>query len=166
MSVKQQHLDILNEQLSRGPELVVPLVRDVPDAILKLRPEPGMWSAHEHACHLPAVQPLMLERLEYMLTDPSPVIAPYEPATDDSDDALLNVDLDEAMDRFVDERRRMIDRLRALTTSDWSVTAEHGEYSHYSIFIMFRHLALHDLYHAYRIEQRLLRKEWTSHDAS
>ena len=39
-------------------------------------------------------------------------------------------------------------------------TAEHPEYSHYSIFIMFRHLALHDLYHAYRIEERLLRKEW------
>jgi hypothetical protein len=166
MNIDQQHIDILVEQLSRGPQLVIPLIRDVPAAILKLRPEPGMWSAHEHACHLPAVQPIMLERLEYMLTDPSPVIVIYDPATDDSDDALLNVDLVEAMDRFVRERRTMNERLRELSITEWSVTAEHGEYSHYSVFIMFRHLALHDLYHAYRIEQRLLRKVWTSHDAS
>jgi hypothetical protein len=41
-------------------------------------------------------------------------------------------------------------------------TAEHGEYSHYSIFIMFRHLALHDLFDAYRIEELLLKREWTA----
>ena len=37
----------------------------------------------------------------------------------------------------------------------------HGEYSHYSVFIMFRHLALHDFFHAYRIEELLLNKEWS-----
>jgi hypothetical protein len=26
---------------------------------------------------------------------------------------------------------------------------------------MFRHLALHDFFHAYRIEELLLKKEWT-----
>ncbi len=40
------------------------------------------------------------------------------------------------------------------------VAAPHEEYSDYSVRIMFRHLALHDLYHAYRIEERLLRKAW------
>lgn len=147
-------------QLGLGPELVVALVREVPAGIVKRRPAPGVWSAHEHACHLPAVQPLMLERLEYMLSDPAPVITPYEPARDDPDDALLGVELDEAMERFRRERAALVERLRQLTPEQWAVTAEHGELSHYSVFIMFRHLALHDLYHAYRIEQRLLNKEW------
>ena len=86
------------------------------------------------------------------------VITPYEPAQDDPDDALLGVELDEAMERFRRERLALVDRLRQLTPSQWAITAEHGEYSHYSVFIMFRHLALHYLYHAYRIEQRLLNK--------
>lgn len=30
----------------------------------------------------------------------------------------------------------------------------------YSVFIMFRHLALHDFLHAYRIEELLLRPVW------
>jgi hypothetical protein len=28
---------------------------------------------------------------------------------------------------------------------------------------MFRHLALHDFHHAYRIEELLLRKDWPAH---
>jgi hypothetical protein len=31
----------------------------------------------------------------------------------------------------------------------------------YSVFIMFRHLALHDFFHAYRIEELLLKREWS-----
>ena len=55
----------------------------------------------------------------------------------------------------------VIDALeRQLSAADWARTAEHGEYSHYSVFIMFRHLALHDFFHAYRIEELLLKKEW------
>ncbi|MCH8945115.1 MAG: DinB family protein [Proteobacteria bacterium] len=160
MNIASTNIDNVLHQLALGPDLVVPLVQEVPRAILKRRPSPGVWSAHEHACHLAAVQPMMLERLEYILSDDSPVITPYEPASDDPDDALLIVDLDEALERFRQERHAMVNRLRQLQPEQWAMTAEHGEYSHYSVFIMFRHLALHDLYHAYRIEQRLLNKEW------
>ena len=46
--------------------------------------------------------------------------------------------------------------------SSWrACTAEHEEYSHYSLFILFRHAAMHDMLHAYRIEECLLRKDWT-----
>ena len=70
----------------------------------------------------------------------------------DSDPELLR--------RYVEDRRRLVERLRGLSREKWSRTAEHGEYSRYSVFIMFRHLALHDFFHAYRIEELLLKKEW------
>jgi hypothetical protein len=54
----------------------------------------------------------------------------------------------------------LVTRLRQLAPEVWNRTAEHGEYSHYSVLIMFRHVALHDLFHAYRIEELLLRREW------
>ena len=57
-------------------------------------------------------------------------------------------------------RKSMIARLRTLTPEQWAITAEHEEYSHYGVFIMFRHIALHDLHHVYKIEERLLRKHW------
>jgi len=148
------------DQLGRGPSLVRQVIYEMPLELRKRRPAPGVWSAHEHAVHLPAVQPIMMQRLEHMLSDPSPHIRSYEPSRDEPDDALLKLDLDAEMDRFVRERTATIDRLRTLTPDQWAITAEHEEYSHYSAFIMFRHLALHDLHHASKIEERLLRKSW------
>ena len=70
------------------------------------------------------------------------------------------MDLEDSLRQYVDDRRRLVERLRQLSPRDWNRTADHGEYSHYSVFIMFRHLALHDFFHAYRIEELLLNKEW------
>ena len=147
------------DQLARGPALVRQVIYEMPPELRKRRPAPGMWSAHEHAVHLPAVQPIMMRRLDQMLAQPGLHIKSYEPSRDDPDDALLKLDLDAEMDRFDRERTAMIERLRTLTPEQWAITAEHEEYSHYGVFIMFRHIALHDLHHAYKIEERLLRKE-------
>ena len=138
----------------------MPLVRAVPLNILKRRPAPHVWSAHEHACHLAQVHPLFFSRLDLMLNHDQPIIKPYFPDVDEADDALLSVDLDDALTRFVDDRRSLVARLKTLTPDEWQRTAEHGEYNQYSVFIMFRHLALHDLMHAYQIEELLLKKDW------
>jgi uncharacterized damage-inducible protein DinB len=148
------------EALHKAPQLVLPLVREVPPAILKRRPAPRKWSAHEHACHLAHVHQLFFDRLEVMLASPAPVIAPYDPGEHDADDLLLTMDLDDALNRFAADRVRLVERLRQLSPTEWTRAAEHGEYSHYSVFIMFRHLALHDFFHAYRIEELLLKKTW------
>lgn len=149
------------DALERAPGIVVPLVREVRSVVLKRRPAPKRWSAHEHACHLAFVHRLFFDRLEQILASPAPVITPYNPGQADPDDLLLGMDLEESLRQYVDDRRRLVERLRELSTRDWNRAAEHGEYSHYSVFIMFRHLALHDFFHAYRIEELLLNKEWS-----
>ena len=148
------------DAIERAPSLVVPLVREVPEGVLKRRPAPAKWSAHEHACHLAAVHPLFFDRLDLMLAQEHPTIRPYLPDQDDPDDALLHVDLDEALERFQRDRARLVARLRALSPADWDRTAEHGEYARYSVFVMFRHVAMHDHLHSYRIEELLLKKDW------
>jgi uncharacterized damage-inducible protein DinB len=152
--------DAVIDALERAPRIVVPLVREVPRPLLKRRPPSGKWSAHEHACHLAAVHDLFFHRLEQILASPRPVITPYDPGTNDPPDALLAKDLDQALTAYEADRRRLVARLRQLGAEDWSRTAQHGEYSHYSVLIMFRHLALHDFFHAYRIEELLLAREW------
>jgi hypothetical protein len=150
----------LIDALARAPRIVVPLVREMPPALLKRRPASGKWSAHEHACHLAVVHDLFFRRLDQMLSQPAPVITPYDPGTQDPDDALLKLDLDASLDAYVRDRASLVERLRQLSLADWQRTAEHGEYSHYSVFIMFRRLALHDFFHAYRIEELLLCRDW------
>jgi len=153
-------VEIIIAGLERAPGLIVPLVREVLPAILKRRPKPGKWSAHEHACHLAGVHPRTNARLDLMLTQDTPRIKPYLPHLDDADDALLKEDLSEAMERLVRDREILVSRLRTLSAADWERRAEHGEYTHYSVFIMFRHLMMHDMLHAYRIEELLLKNDW------
>jgi uncharacterized damage-inducible protein DinB len=146
------------DALRRAPEIVVPLVRESPTEILKRRPSPERWSIHEHACHLAHVHGLFFERLDRMLNEPAPVIRPYQPGEQDADDFLLEMDLNEALERFTIDRQRLVKRLEQLSEADWARTADHGEYRAYSVFIMFRHVALHDFLHAYRIEELVLKR--------
>jgi hypothetical protein len=106
------------------------------------------------------VHALFFSRLEQFLAEERPRIEPFDPATQRPDGELLSVDLDDALRRFTEDRRRLVARLRELPAAAWQRTADHAEYSHYSLFIMFRHLALHDCLHAYRIEELLLKKDW------
>jgi uncharacterized damage-inducible protein DinB len=146
--------------LERTPAIVVALVRQAHPTIVKQRPAPGEWSIHENACHLAEVHGLFFRRLDLMLAETNPAIRSYDPGRDDPEDALLKVDLADALRRFEADRARLVARLRTLRAEDWTRTARHDEYNSYSVFTMFRHLALHDFHHAYRIEELVLRKDW------
>jgi|1185.fasta_scaffold19246_2 hypothetical protein len=155
-----ERISIILDQLTRGPALIRQLIYEMPAELRKRRPGRGVWSAHEHAVHLPAIHPLIHRRLDLMLNDPNPYIKSYEPSRDEPDGALLKLDLDSEMDRFDLDRAALIGRLRTLTPDQWAIAAGHEEYNRYGVFIMFRHVALHDSHHAYKIEDRMLRKEW------
>ena len=158
--------EALITSIANAPKIIIPLVREVPGAVLKRRPRPDKWSAHEHACHLAEVHQLFFLRLEQMLNDPEPRIRPYDPDRDmASQDALLQVDLEQALTRFESDRAKLVEKLKRLSNEEWQRTATHPEYSHYSIFIMARHLTLHDSLHAYRIEELLLKPDWDKVEA-
>ena len=146
--------------LQSAPRIIIGLIREVPPPYLKRRPSPTEWSVHEHACHLSTADTAYLLRLELILSDPAPYIPSMVPSPDEEAGSLLNTDLDEALDLYVSERARLVERLKALSPEDWQRTARHEAYSHYSVFIMFRDLLLHEMLHAYLIEELRLKKDW------
>jgi hypothetical protein len=141
------------DTLERAPDLIVPMVWEIPEERRKARTAAGKWSAHEHACHLADVHDLFFSRLELMLEHDSPEIEPFWP---DEDIDLRHRSLELEMARYEADRRRLVERLRGLAPDDWIRSARHPEYSEYSVFILFRHAAMHDHLHGYRIEEILL----------
>ena len=146
--------------LENAPGIIIPLIREVPPQYLKRRPSPTKWSAYEHACHLSTSDRPFLARLDLMLSAPDPHIKSIVNSPEDEAGALLSVDLDEALDRYVRERASLVKRLKALSAEDWQRTAEHEAFRQYSVWIMFRHVLTHEMSHAYRIEELLLKKDW------
>lgn len=147
------------EQLARGPALLQGLLESVPPGDLKRRPAPGKWSAHEHACHVAVMEPMWAERLERIVAEDNPRIVSYEP-DDDDPDRLLNMDLGRAMAAFGDQRSRFVARVRQLPATAWDRPAIHTSHARYSLFLMCRHMAMHDALHGYRIEESALGSHW------
>lgn len=146
--------------LETSPLVIIPLIREVPPHILKRRPSPAKWSAYEHAIHLSQSDVAFRARLDLILSTPEPVIKTIENSPEDEAGAMLEVDLDESLERYIRERASLVERLKRLTPDEWKKTAVHEAFDHYSVFIMFRHLYVHELHHAYLLEQLLLNKDW------
>jgi hypothetical protein len=146
--------------LETAPGVIIPLIREVPSQILKRRPSPAKWSAYEHAVHLSQSDAPFLARLEMILSTPEPFIETIHNSPEDEAGAMLEVDLDESLDRYVRERAALVERLKRLSPDEWQKTAVHEAFDHYSVFIMFRHVLNHEMLHAYRIEELLLKKDW------
>jgi len=151
---------ILISALETAPGVIIPMIREVPPQILKRRPSPAKWSAYEHAVHLSQSDAPFLARLDLILSTPEPYIEAIENSPEDEAGAMLEIDLDESLDRYVRERAALVERLKKLSPDEWQKTAVHEAFDHYSVFIMFRHLFNHEMLHAYRIEELLLRKDW------
>lgn len=146
--------------LETAPGVIIPLIHEVTPPILKRRPSPEKWSAYEHAVHLSQSDAAFRARLDLILSTPEPFIQTIENSDEDEAGAMLDVDLDESLDRYVRERASLVERLKTLSPDQWQKTAVHEAFDHYSVFIMFRHLLNHEMLHAYRIEELLLKKDW------
>lgn len=154
------HTATLITALETAPGVVIPLIREVPPQILRRRPSPGTWCIYENAIHLSQSDAPFRARLEFILSTPEPFIETIENSAEDEAGAMLEVDLDESLERFARERATLVERLKQLSPDEWQKTAVHEAFDHYSVFIMFRHVHLHEMLHAYRIEQLMLKKDW------
>ncbi len=146
--------------LRTAPDVIIPMIREVPTQILKRRPAPGKWSAYEHACHLSQSDAAFRARLDLILSTADPYIKTIENSPEDEAGALFEVDLDRSLERYAAERATLVERLSTLSPDEWHKSAVHEAFDHYSVFIMFRHLFNHEMLHAYRIEELLLKKDW------
>ena len=146
--------------LETAPGVIIPLIREVPPQVLKRRPKPTKWSAYEHAVHLSQSDASFRARLDLILSTPEPYIKSIENSPEDEAGAMLDINLDESLDRYVRERADLVEKLKKLSIDEWQKTAVHEAFDYYSVFIMFRHLLNHEMLHAYRIEELLLKKDW------
>ncbi len=70
------------------------------------------------------------------------------------------MDLQTTLQSFTQTRADFALHLRQLPADAWHRTAIHTAHARYSLYLMCRHMALHDGFHAYRIEESALGSYW------
>jgi hypothetical protein len=141
--------------LELNPSIITDLAEEFPADRRRVRLVPGKWSALEHVAHLARVGPVMNARLKQMIEQPDKTVVPYDPE-EDSPNLLAEADWDESLSKYQWERAALVGVLRDVKTPTWEREVRHPEYRVYSVRIMARHLALHDLLHGSRMEELLL----------
>ncbi len=152
-------IDLLIANLVTSPDILENFLHHIPRSIMKRRRILGKWSIHEHACHLAVVQPMLYDRLVRFKTEECPEFKAYIPGKNVPDSMLIELDLDESLQKFREERKKLVELISDFSDTDWENEGKHPEYKMYSSYILVRHILMHDHLHMYRIEE-----QWITND--
>ena len=155
-----QDIPDLLESLRRTPKILSQFVETIPESKLDLRRGDGFWTIAEHVSHLAQVQPMLLQRCERFANEEHPEFVPYLPeGAKDEPDTPPRMSMASALDQFTCYRTSQLLLLQGADDITWKKTATHPEYDAYSLYILTRHVLMHDHWHMYRMEELWLTKD-------
>ena len=146
--------------LRTTPIILREFVRTIPKDRLDLRRGEGFWTIAEHVAHLAQVQQMMLDRFQRFTKEEHPVFIPFLPGKEEEGPVTpARPDTDDALQQFEQYRSRQLVLLESADSDIWQRTASHPEYNQYSLYILTRHVLMHDHWHMYRMEELWLTKD-------
>jgi len=120
--------DVAAEIDALGRKFAAPLTRYLPGedgpALLRTRPEPGVWSPLEYACHVRDVLRLFEERTRAMVAEPGVAFGWWDHEAAVTDDAYNDEEPADVATAIADGTSRYAETLRGLSPSDWEATGE------------------------------------------
>jgi len=149
----------LLDGLGRSSRILSEFVKTIPADKLNLRRGESFWTIAEHVSHLAQVQPMLLERLQRVMEEDRPEFVPYIPGDGQAEARPPHMELNAALEAFTLDRGRQITVLEKAHEAVWQKTAVHPEYEFYSLYILVRHILMHDHGHMYRMEELWLTRD-------
>ncbi len=150
--------DIL-DGLRRSGRILETFVGTIPTEHLNRIRAEGCWSIAEHVSHLAQVQPMLRERILRFMREDQPAFIPFIPGEDDAEERPAVVAMPAAFEAFNQYRAKQVDLLESADDFTWPKTGRHSEYAQYSLYILARHILMHDHWHMYRIEALWLTRD-------
>ena len=154
-----QDIPDLLECLRRSVNILSAFVASIPEDKLNRRRGTGTWSVAEHACHLAQIQPMMLARLQRFLSEDRPEFVPFIPGEAEEEDRPPKMEIKATLAEFAQYRQKQLELLEMADDALWQKTAIHPEYDLYTLYILIRHILMHDHWHMYRMEQLWLTRD-------
>lgn len=149
----------LLEGLRLSANILSAFVRSIAVEAMNRRRGDGFWTIAEHLSHLATVQPMLLERLQRFMTEDRPRFAPYIPGSDEAETLPPPIETGAALDQFAQFRNQQLALLEKADAAIWQKTASHPEYEQYSLYILVRHILMHDHWHMFRMEELWLTRD-------
>ncbi len=117
------------------------------------------WTALEALCHLRDFDYVFQGRVERMLNEELPDLAPADHDQMVIDNRYNEQNLEEVLADFVAHRRGFIDLFKSLSDEQWERYGNHPERESFSMTDALMQLGLHDVTHIEQITRTLLEKK-------
>ena len=154
-----QDIPDLLDGLRSSINILSAFVMALPEDKLNRRRGAGFWTVAERASHLVQVQAMLLERLQRFLDEDRPEFVPYILGDAEEEDKPPEMEMKAALAEFAQCRQQQLALLEKADDATWQKTAIHPEYDLYTLYILTRHILMHDHWHMYRMEQFWLTKD-------
>ena len=142
--------------LGEGPDRLAERVARHDDAAWRRVPGPGRWSAIEVLCHLrDCDREVFAPRLERLLGETHPVLADVGMDGLERSRDYRGQSPAQALEEWRTARRALLARLAPLARADWERAGLHPARGSYSVAVLARTLADHDLSHRRQIAEAL-----------
>ncbi len=147
------------EGLRHAPAILRGLAAQIPAPIMERKRCDDCWTIAEHILHLAQLQPMFNERLRRIIDEEQAEIIPFLPGKDESAAPKREKNVDTALEVFSEQRILQVKMLESASPQIWCKTAVHHEYEPYGLYILARHILMHDHWHMYRMEDLWLTKD-------
>ena len=149
----EAHRRLVEKLESQGDE-IRRLCEGLDENAVSKRPESGKWSVKEVLAHIARIQEIFEGRLEALLTQERPPIVSYSPERDPDFEAIATKTSAELLKLFKAGRRRIVERLVALSPEQWHRPGAHPEYSNYDVHFCMAYMAHHEAHHIFQMFER------------
>ena len=152
-------LPLLIRNLWTNSEILARFIEAIPQDRLFVQRRPGLWTIAEHVQHLADTQSMLLGRIRAFEKESEPNFIPFIPKDDEVRTEAKTIDIEDALQCFTRFRGDQVELLNQIDASVWDKAASHPEYEQYSLYILVRHILMHDHWHMYRMEELWLTRD-------
>jgi quercetin dioxygenase-like cupin family protein/uncharacterized damage-inducible protein DinB len=150
----------LRNALNIAPVVVDALLLDTRSRWFDIQVAAGRFTLREVVAHLADWEEIFYSRLLQLLHEENPVLVGIDEWQMSIDNDNTHADFDVSLRTYAERRRRLLETIDKLKTSEWEKTGVHTETGAISATDLLIHMSAHDSYHQEQVikwKQRFLR---------
>ncbi len=130
--------------LEGNPIIIKEQLADLSPDQLLIAPAHNEWNMHQLLAHILMAQELLSERIDLMLTEDNPNLASKAVWAQKDQEALST---GEVLERYLDLRHKLVEKLKALPAADWWRKGWHDEFGAQNVLSQTTYFARHEISH-------------------
>ena len=143
----------LTDRLKTQHQAIEPILMNVSDSRLSVRPQAGKWNMHDNITHLVKYQPVFIDRIDTILLEDEPLFGRYKAENDPEFETYRMWDTNTLIKQLMADREKIYALVTGLTDAQLKRIGMHKKFGALNIIQWTEFFLLHEAHHIFTIFQ-------------